>query len=115
MKFGIKYNQRDIVLVPFPFSDLSETRKRPVLVLSKDKDNKNSDDLIICAITSNLKNKNNLVLIENENLSEGSLPVKSSVKVNKLFCVDKSVVLKKFAKLNKQTFDKIRKEFYSLI
>lgn len=115
MKFGIKYNQRDIVLVPFPFSDLSETRKRPVLVLSRDKENKNSDDLIVCAVTSNLKDKKNSVLIDKINLSGGDIPVRSSVKVNKLFCIDKKLVVKKFAQLNKQTFEKIKKEFYSLV
>lgn len=48
------YNQGDILLVPIPFSDLSSSKKRPVLVISNDDYNASSFDLIVVAITSNL-------------------------------------------------------------
>ena len=38
----------DIVVVPFPFADLSSVRRRPALILS----NLEGDDIIICKITS---------------------------------------------------------------
>jgi len=38
----------DIVVIPFPFSDLSKTKRRPALVLAKTEHN----DLILCQITS---------------------------------------------------------------
>lgn len=46
--------QRDIVLVPFPFSDLSSAKVRPVLVLSNDSYNPHSADILVCGITTNL-------------------------------------------------------------
>lgn len=38
----------DIVIVPFPFSDLSQSKRRPALVVAK----LTGDDLILCQITS---------------------------------------------------------------
>lgn len=48
-RFGMNiYRQRDIVLVPFPFSDLSTPKVRPVLVLSNDAYNRRTEDLLVC-------------------------------------------------------------------
>ncbi|MCL2284885.1 MAG: type II toxin-antitoxin system PemK/MazF family toxin [Firmicutes bacterium] len=51
------YSQGDILLIPIPFTDLSTSKKRPVLVLSNSDYNKTADDLIVAAITSNLDDK----------------------------------------------------------
>lgn len=115
MKSGMMFKQREILIVPFPFSDLSGLKKRPVLVLSKDKDNKSADDIITCGITSNLKDSKYSVLINNNDLENGNIPTKSRIKVGKLFTIDKSSVVKKVAMVSKKTFDKVRKEFNSLI
>ncbi|MCD9024640.1 type II toxin-antitoxin system PemK/MazF family toxin [Cohnella silvisoli] len=48
------YRQGDIVLIPFPYSDLPTTKQRPVLVLSNSTYNKSQSDLVVAAITSNL-------------------------------------------------------------
>ena len=49
------YRQRDIVLVPFPFSDLSMQKVRPVLILSNDAYNQQSSDIVVCGLTTNLR------------------------------------------------------------
>ncbi len=109
------YNQGEIVLVPFPFTDLSDFRQRPVLVLSKSQDNKISDDLVTCGITSNLKNAKYSILIDNKDLEEGSIPKKSRIKVNKLFTLEKRIIRKSVGRINKSTFEKVKKEFSRLI
>ncbi len=38
----------DVVVVPFPFSDLSQAKRRPALILADCK----GEDLILCQITS---------------------------------------------------------------
>lgn len=50
---GITYKQREIVLVPFPYSDLTNTKRRPVLIISNDDYNRKFHDVVICVITSN--------------------------------------------------------------
>ena len=109
------YNQGEIIIVPFPFSDLSSIKQRPVLVLSKNSYNESGDDIITCGITSNLKDARHSVLIENTNLEKGQIPAKSRIKVDKLFTIDKSIVKKKVGRLNKEAFNQVRNVFSTLI
>lgn len=115
MKFGISCEQGEIVLVPFPFSDLSCTKNRPVLILSKTEYNDITDDVVTAGITSNLKDTNYSVIIGNDNLENGMLPDISMIKVDKLFTIDQSLIIKKIGKLNKQTFECVRQELFKLI
>ena len=46
------YKRGDVVLVPFPFSDQTTTKKRPAVVISSDAYNNISSDIVIMAITS---------------------------------------------------------------
>jgi len=45
----------DIVLVPFPFTDQSATKKRPAVIISSNAYNSERPDLIIMAVTSQIK------------------------------------------------------------
>jgi mRNA interferase MazF len=45
------FNFGDIVLIKFPFTDISGVKKRPALILHNTKDN----DIIVCRITSQAK------------------------------------------------------------
>ena len=112
---GIMYEQGDVLIVPFPFTDLSAIKQRPVLVLSKKEYNNKTDGIITCGITSNLKDSENSVLIENKNLLNGEIPAISRIKVDKLFTIEESIVKKRLAKIDIETFDKVRKEFINLI
>ena len=115
MKFGTQFKQGDILIVPFPFSNLSGLRQRPVLVISHDKYNENCEDIITCGITSNLKDIQYSVLFTGDDLSEGSIPTKSRVKVDKLFTLEKSIIKKKIARLNNECMVRVRKEFIGLV
>ncbi|MEK6917509.1 MAG: type II toxin-antitoxin system PemK/MazF family toxin [Nanoarchaeota archaeon] len=115
MKSGITYKQGEILIVPFPFSDLSSIKQRPVLVLSKNDYNDKYEDIVTCGITSNLKDPSFSVLIDNNSLDEGSVPVKSRIKADKLFTINKGVIRKKIGRINKETFLSVKKEFLTLV
>ena len=115
MKSGIMFEQGDILIVPFPFSDLSSIRYRPVLVLSNNSDNIFSDDIIICGITSNLKDTKHSVLIDNSSLKEGNIPITSRIKIDKLFTIEKNLIKKKIGRINKETFEKVESGFIDLV
>lgn len=50
------YNRGDVVLVPFPFTNLRRTEQRPAVVISTDAYNASTTDLIIAPITSQVTN-----------------------------------------------------------
>ena len=100
-------NQQDILLVPFPFSDQSGKKVRPVLVLSNNNYNRFGEDIIVCAITPNLKQNRYSILIDEKNLETGKLYEKSSVKADSLLKVNKNLIIKNIGTLNKNTFQKV--------
>ena len=109
------YKQGEIVIVPFPFSDLSSIKQRPVLILSKNIDNEKVEDIVTCGITSNVKNSKYSVLIKNEDLIEGEVPKINRVKVDKLFTISQDIVKKKVGRINKEAFEKVKSEFIKLV
>jgi mRNA interferase MazF len=107
MKGGIVYNQKDIVLIPFPYSDLTGSKKRPALIISNLKLNK-TEDRICCLVTSNTHKGD--VEIKASDFQDGKLPFKSSVRAHRVFTIDKRIVIKKLCTVNKEFHDKVVKE-----
>jgi mRNA interferase MazF len=77
----------DIVIVPFPFSDLTEAKRRPALVLAV----LMGDDLILCQITSQFVRDNSAIVLESSDFSSGSLRQLSNIRPNRLFTADRLV------------------------
>jgi len=100
MNNGTNVNQRDIILIPFPYSDLSQTKRRPAIILSNNEHNSNNEDIICCAVTSNPRNYENSVKINSDDFDSGSLDYESVVKPNKIFTLNRNIILKTLAKLN---------------
>jgi mRNA interferase MazF len=81
-----KFIAGDIVVVPFPFSDLSQSKRRPALVLAA----LTGDDLILCQITSRSVGDLYAVEIDAEDFISGSLNQVSNIRPNRLFTADRS-------------------------
>ena len=106
--------QGEIVLVPFPFSDLSATKRRPALVISQEGYNAHEEDIVICAVTSNLENKSYSVLVRDIDLISGKLLAVSRIKADKIFTIKKSKVIKKLALVSDPTLNKVKDEMIKL-
>ena len=78
----------DIVVVLFPFSDLSSAKKRPALVLAAPE----GDDVILCQITSRLVTDQYAILISENDFSSGSLRQESNVRPTRIFTADKRII-----------------------
>ncbi len=115
MKDGININQKDIFLVLYPFSDLSGSKKRPVLILSKNEFNKKSDDIICCAITTNLSYGIDNVGLNNKDLENGNLEFESIIKPYNLFYISKNLIYKKLGKLNSEKFSEVYNKIINII
>ncbi len=79
----------DIVVVPFPFSDLTNAKRRPALVLATLKGN----DLILRQITIQTTHDSYTIQIDNSDFEIGSLKHKSNNRPNRIFTADKKIIL----------------------
>jgi len=104
----MKIEQRDLVLIPIPFTDLSSHRKRPVIVISRQEYNDSTEDIIVVGVTSNIKDKTPYsFVISNDNMENGKIKMDSRVRADKIYTLSKSIVVKKFGKVDKRTHNKI--------
>ncbi|MDQ3019540.1 MAG: type II toxin-antitoxin system PemK/MazF family toxin [Bacteroidota bacterium] len=77
---GIIYRQIEMVLLPFPYSDLSSAKKRPALIVSNNNYYEKFKDVVVCVITSNLFKDDFSIEVKNIDLEYGLLPEESVVK-----------------------------------
>jgi len=98
------YKQKDIILIPFPYSDLTGFKQRPALIISNEKINK-TQDRICCLVTSKLSK--NSICIDNNCFEEGTLPFKSWVKPYRLFTIHEKIIKKKLCTVSNDFYDKI--------
>lgn len=102
--------QRDIVLLPYPFSNLEGTKVRPALIVSNDLFNKKSSDCIMVPLTTVIKDEPYSLIINQEDLSSGKLLKSSRIRADKIFTVEKNLIVMKIGIINSNTFDKVKSE-----
>lgn len=96
--------RKDIVLAPFPFTDQSGGKRRPVLVLSNDRFNDTSQNVIVCAITSNISNDPYSIYIKAEDWKDGMYS-ESCIKAWNILTLDKKLVIKRIGRLSSGRFN----------
>lgn len=100
--------QRDIVLLPYPFSDQEGAKVRPALIISNDQFNKKSEDCIAAPLTTVIKDEPYSFLISKEDLSSGRLLKTSRIRIDKIFTIKKTLIMMAVGTLNDKTFNKIK-------
>jgi mRNA interferase MazF len=92
-----------VVLVTFPFSDLSRAKLRPAVVLAK----ASKSDWILCQITSNAYADPRAIKLTDDNFSSGSLRLVSYARPAKLFTAHDKLILAEVGKLTITTVQQI--------
>lgn len=92
-----------VVLLPFPFSDLSRTKLRPAVVLA----DAGRGDWILCQITSKPYADASAVLLRDPDFSAGSLQLDSYARPGKLFTAHQSLLAAEAGKLKPESRDKV--------
>lgn len=109
------YEFGKIVLVPFPFTDLTSTKLRPALIISKT--DKDCEDIIVCFITSRKKgNLNNTEYALNTNqrdFGQSGLKVDSIIRFNKIATLSKKLILGELGVLPVKSLKKLKNNFSS--
>ena len=100
-----------VVLVPFPFSDLSESKLRPAVVLAE----AGRGDWILCQITSKPYGDPRAVKVVETDLSEGSLHVESFVRPGKLFTAHSNLIVRRIGHLKQERFNDLAEAVVALV
>lgn len=96
----------DIVLVPFPFTDLSKSKKRPALIISSADYNKGLN-VIIMFITSNISAFGRPGDYKIQKWREAGLPKPSMTRM-KIATISKHIIIKRIATLLQPDIETIR-------
>lgn len=99
-----------VVIVPFPFSDLSEAKVRPAVVLTS----AGRGDWILCQVTSNSYGDSKAVEINHADFSRGRLRQTSYARPGKIFTAHDSLIQAEIGILKRDSFQKIREAVIEL-
>ncbi len=108
MTSGTQYEQRDIVMIPFEFSDLTAQKQRPAIIISNHDHNRINEDYIFCALTSNPREWVHAVNLSDSDLeSGGRMPLQSKIKPTKIMTRHRNLIIKKIAKVNRSKYQEV--------
>ncbi|MGB7534014.1 MAG: type II toxin-antitoxin system PemK/MazF family toxin [Halobacteriota archaeon] len=106
-----RFVKGDIVVVPFPFSDLTSAKRRPALVIVE----LEGDDLILCQITSQQIRDRYAILIDDSDFEDGTLRQTSNVRPNRIFTADRHIILYIVGHLKPEKVNEVRERIVDIL
>jgi len=101
----------DVVITPFPFSDLSSSVKRPALVIATLK----GDNVILCQITTKERPDPYKTDLTINDFKIGGLKINSFIMPSILSTIRKSIILYKSGRLNENKIKEVEKKVIDII
>ena len=101
------FKKWEIVLVPFPFTDLTSTKRRPAIVVSPDIYNQNKD-VVIAFVTSQINTTSRFGDYKLQKWKEAGMLSVSLVRM-KFATIDKSLIIKILGVLEKEDSEELEK------
>ncbi len=106
-----RFVKGDVVVLPFPYTDFSNVKKRPAVVVA----NLRGQNVILAQITTNQRNDEDAISLGKQDFSSGSLSSDSFIMASLLFTADVSRISYKAGKMNvkktKEVQDKLIQVF----
>ncbi len=84
-----RFMKGEVVVAPFPFSDLSQAKRRPALVVAE----LTGDDVLLCQITSRTVADQYALPLESADFASGGLRQHSNIRPNRLFTAEGEIIL----------------------
>ncbi|MFQ5717367.1 MAG: type II toxin-antitoxin system PemK/MazF family toxin [Nitrospinales bacterium] len=106
-----RFVKGDIVIVPFPFSDLTQAKRRPALVIA----NPVGNDLILCPVTTKNKKDTYAISLNSDDFSSGALKHSGYIRANILFTAEIKIILKRVGNLNKDKLTEVVDKVVAII
>jgi mRNA interferase MazF len=101
----------DIVVVPFPFSDLTQAKRRPALVIAS----LEGYDVILCQVTSKTVRDRYSITLEDSDFERGSLKQSSNIRPNRIFTADSHIILYRVGSLTAGKFAEVIEKTAAII
>lgn len=93
----------EVVVIPFPQTDLSRGKRRPALVLA----DLPGDDLILCQITSRQRSDGLSIPLDPSDFERGQLRQQSFIRPQRLFTVETAIILYSVGKVSPTKLDEV--------
>lgn len=106
-----RFVKGDVVVLPFPFSDLSNSKRRPALVLS----NLQGNDIILCQITSQAKKDQYTIELNGSDFKDGALRRSSNIRPNRIFTADETIIMYKLGSIQPEKYLEVRNMIIRLL
>jgi mRNA interferase MazF len=108
------YSFGDIVLVSFPFTDQSATKRRPAVVVSTERYNRERPDLIIMAVTSQARLAGGVGEVPVKDWKGAGL-IKPSVVKPVITTIEQTLVLRRLGRLNEDDQTAIKRALAAIV
>lgn len=100
-----------VVLLPFPFSDLSHSKLRPAVVLAS----ADRDDWVMCQVTSKPYGDSRAIVITDRDFANGGLRVVSYARPAKLFTAHESLIKGEAGRLTSDCLQRVREAVIAVL
>ncbi len=100
--------QGEIVLIPVPFTNLASNKRRPVIIISNNEYNQTGVDMVVVAMTSTPGSGPYSFTVTNTDLIQGTLNHPGTVRVDKIYTLDQSLIVRTFGQVNTKTLTRIQ-------
>jgi mRNA interferase MazF len=106
-----RFIKGEVVVIPFPFTNFSQYKRRPALVLAP----LIGDDLILCMITSQVTRDADAILLRKHDFTRGTLNRESYIRPNRLITADDAIVIKSVGLISTNLTQQVLQKLFEIL